>query len=114
MTMDELSQMESTLAAANALEHPLEGLESLLDVNVKNDNQNSNVDDSTQLSRTRYQQSPLSQELQKQCLALFEKNMGDMCLKSDWGLGVKEKQEELQHESARFLLFHDNNNDNKL
>jgi len=106
MTMDEESQMEATLAAANALKNPLEGLERLLDVKVKND-------DSTQLS-IRYQQSPLSDTSLQQCLALFEHNMGDMYRQSDWGLDMKEKQEEFQHENAKFLLLSDDCDVDKL
>lgn len=95
--MDDLSQLEAILAAANALKNPLSGLESLLD--VKNDDGAANDD-----TWTIQYQPFLSEKLQKQCLQLFESNMGDMYRKSDWGLDMKEKQEEFQHDNARFLV----------
>lgn len=41
----------------------------------------------------------------KQCLSLFEENMGDTYRESSWGLNMDEKTKELQHENARFLLL---------
>ena len=45
----------------------------------------------------------------KECLDLFEKNMGEMYRKSSWGLNMEEKSAELRDDKARFLLLLDNN-----
>ena len=100
--MDKQSEIESALAAANALRNPLSGLEALLSVSVKNDDTTDTVNSLV----IEYQTSPLSKDMQKQCLALFEDNMGDMYRKSDWGLDMEEKEQEFVHENARFLLVH--------
>lgn len=47
----------------------------------------------------------------KECLSLFEENMGDLYRKSSWGLNMDEKSKELQHENARFLLLLTNANE---
>ncbi|CAJ1914949.1 unnamed protein product [Cylindrotheca closterium] len=47
----------------------------------------------------------------KECLLLFEENMGDLYRKSSWGLNMDEKTKELQHENARFLLLLTNANE---
>lgn len=100
--MDSLQQMEATIEAANSLKNPLSGLESLLDISVQ-------MDDDSCLS-IRYEQSPLAQSSQRQCLDLFEANMGEMYRKSEWGLDMKEKQDEFQHENAKFLLVSSTDN----
>lgn len=41
----------------------------------------------------------------KECLSLFEENMGDLYRKSSWGLNMDEKSKEFQHENARLLLL---------
>jgi ribosomal protein S18 acetylase RimI-like enzyme len=58
----------------------------------------------------------LSDDLLKQCLDLFERNMGDLYRNSSWGLDMVKKAEELQHRKARFLLAFasDENNDKEL
>lgn len=91
--MDAQSRIEARIAAANAMENPLSGLESLLSVKV----------DTASLP-IRFQPPPLPDKLRKQCLDLFERNMGDMYQQSDWGLNMAEKEEELSHENARFLI----------
>jgi GNAT superfamily N-acetyltransferase len=94
MNMDAQSRIEARLAAANAMENPLSGLEqSFLSVKV----------DSSFLT-IRFQPSPLPEQLRNKCLDLFERNMGDMYQESDWGLNMAEKEEELSHENARFLI----------
>lgn len=108
-TMAKYKQIKATLKAANALENPLSGLESLLEFTVKNDDQES--EDST--LKIEYATSPLSPEIQKQCLDLFECNMGDLYRQSNWGLDMKEKKDELEHKNAKFLLVtsNDDNDD---
>jgi GNAT superfamily N-acetyltransferase len=58
----------------------------------------------------------LSDEALKQCLDIFERNMGDLYRNSSWGLDMVEKAEELQHRKARFLLVYsvDEKNDKEL
>jgi GNAT superfamily N-acetyltransferase len=46
----------------------------------------------------------LSPSLHKSCMAMFEENMGALYKKSSWGLDLKEREEELSHNDARFLL----------
>lgn len=48
--------------------------------------------------------SKISEARWKDCLALFENNMGDMYRNSSWGLDMAEKSKELRHEKARYLL----------
>ncbi|KAL3762214.1 hypothetical protein ACHAWU_004752 [Discostella pseudostelligera] len=40
----------------------------------------------------------------RHCLELFVKNMSDMYADSHWGLDMHEKEAEMRHESARFLV----------
>ncbi|KAL3945028.1 MAG: hypothetical protein SGBAC_000885 [Bacillariaceae sp.] len=47
----------------------------------------------------------------KECLSLFEENMGDLYRKSSWGLNMDEKSKEFSHENARFLLLLTNANE---
>jgi ribosomal protein S18 acetylase RimI-like enzyme len=103
-TMDNRSHHESTLAAANALENPLEGLESLLQVQIPAEK------DGMKSLTIEYICSRLSPTLEKQCLQLFERNMGDLYNQSSWGLDMKEKRVEIQHEHARFLVVTDEPN----
>lgn len=102
--MDEQSLIAARLAAANAMENPLSGLESLLSVKV---------DDS--FLTIQFHSSPLPEKLQTKCLDLFHRNMGDMYQASDWGFDMRKKREELSHENARFLTCShgDNSNNNK-
>ena len=103
-TMDDFSKHEATLAAANALENPLKGLESLLEVKIAAEKKENDDGATTSSLAIEYHSSRLSESLEKQCLQLFEENMGDLYTKSSWGLDMKEKQEELQHENAKFLV----------
>lgn len=52
----------------------------------------------------RHFSSPLPAGLLRQCLELFQTNMGEMYRQSKWGLDVEEKRKELQHADARFLV----------
>lgn len=104
MTMDDFSKHEATLAAANSLKNPLKGLESLLEVKIGAQNEDNENGANPSSLAIEYQSFPLSQSLEKQCLQLFEDNMSDLYSKSSWGLDMKEKQEELQHENAKFLV----------
>ncbi len=54
--------------------------------------------------------SPLPDNLLNSCLNLFQENMSEMYKKSSWGLDMKEKEEELTHENARYLLVVDSEN----
>lgn len=47
----------------------------------------------------------LEESLLKECLSLFEENMGDLYRNSSWGLNMDQKTKELQHENAKFLLL---------
>jgi len=43
----------------------------------------------------------------KECLNLFERNMGELYRNSSWGLDMEEKLTEFRHNKARFLLLLD-------
>jgi ribosomal protein S18 acetylase RimI-like enzyme len=45
----------------------------------------------------------------KECMDLFERNMGELYKNSSWGLDMEEKLTELRHDKARFLLLLDDN-----
>lgn len=46
----------------------------------------------------------LSNELMDSSMKLFEANMGELYKKSNWGLDLDNKREELLHEDAQFLI----------
>mmetsp|Transcript_29946 Transcript_29946/g.72329 ORF Transcript_29946/g.72329 Transcript_29946/m.72329 type:complete len:377 (+) Transcript_29946:167-1297(+) len=48
--------------------------------------------------------SNLPPNILKQCLDLFRRNMGGMYEKSDWGLDMEKKEDELRHADAKFLV----------
>eukprot|EP00574_Skeletonema_japonicum_P005782 CAMPEP_0201734672 /NCGR_PEP_ID=MMETSP0593-20130828/34947_1 /ASSEMBLY_ACC=CAM_ASM_000672 /TAXON_ID=267983 /ORGANISM="Skeletonema japonicum, Strain CCMP2506" /LENGTH=273 /DNA_ID=CAMNT_0048228063 /DNA_START=13 /DNA_END=834 /DNA_ORIENTATION=- len=105
-------QLKRILAHANAQSNPLATLPSAFrTVNIaprKNSagETNNNDDAPTTKSATiHYYKSPLPESLLKQCLDLFQANMGDMYRKSEWGLDMEEKKKELLHEDARFLII---------
>lgn len=52
----------------------------------------------------------LSDQRFRDCLGLFERNMGAFYRNSSWGLDMDEKALELKHEKARFLLLTDDEN----
>jgi len=43
----------------------------------------------------------------KECLDLFERNMGELYRNSSWGLDMEKKSTEFRHHKARFLLLLD-------
>lgn len=98
--MNAQNRIKARLAAANAMENPLSGLESFLSIKVD-----------TAFLTIKFKPSPLPGMLRKQCLDLFERNMGDMYRQSDWGLNMTEKEEELSHENARFLIVSNETSD---
>eukprot|EP00986_Skeletonema_menzelii_P005233 scaffold1857_cov86-Skeletonema_menzelii.AAC.1 len=111
-------QLKRILAHANAQSNPLAALPSaFLTVNVAPCKNNGNADgDNDALSNKHgatihYYKSPLPEPILKQCLELFERNMGEMYRKSEWGLNMEEKRKELLHEDARFLIIMLDEND---
>jgi len=48
--------------------------------------------------------SPLPTKLRKECLGIFQQNMGSLYESSSWGLNLDEKERELKHDDARFLI----------
>lgn len=70
------------------------------DVDCKTQSSSGNASVAT----VRYFSSPLPDNLLRQCLELFQTNMGDMYRQSKWGLDVEEKERELRHPDARFLV----------
>ena len=114
MKAKELKILRKKLTKANRSEYnPLESFskESLklvvgqLSKKEGSDKENQNDVPETVLSTTFCRSGDLSENQLQECLALFERNMGDMYRKSSWGLNMEEKKEEFQHDKARFLLL---------
>ena len=117
---DRAKQREANLAAANALENPLQGLDRLLftkDIPQANtctakasvpseEDRNPNLPSCPEKGNLeiQYFASPLPSDLHDACMLLFQANMGELYEKSEWGLDLQEKAEELRHEHARFLI----------
>eukprot|EP00579_Thalassiosira_antarctica_P028057 CAMPEP_0202005232 /NCGR_PEP_ID=MMETSP0905-20130828/10321_1 /ASSEMBLY_ACC=CAM_ASM_000554 /TAXON_ID=420261 /ORGANISM="Thalassiosira antarctica, Strain CCMP982" /LENGTH=277 /DNA_ID=CAMNT_0048562753 /DNA_START=408 /DNA_END=1241 /DNA_ORIENTATION=- len=112
-----IDPQKQLLAEANAQMDPLSHLPSAFlsvplspphnGVVADDDGQtNSDNDTSTQnnMAFIQHFSSPLPPNILKQCLELFQMNMGDMYRQSSWGLNVEEKLNELQHDDARFLV----------
>eukprot|EP00984_Skeletonema_dohrnii_P019625 scaffold9432_cov61-Skeletonema_dohrnii-CCMP3373.AAC.1 len=97
-------QLQQTLAHANAQSNPLATLPSaFLSVNITT----AGSDDAPSKNNgtIHYYKSPLPESILQQCLDLFERNMGEMYKKSEWGFDMEEKRRELMHEDARFLII---------
>jgi len=54
--------------------------------------------------KVEFYKSPLPPELRKACLSIFRRNMGSLYESSSWGLNLAEKERELKHDAARFLI----------
>mmetsp|Transcript_22259 Transcript_22259/g.65946 ORF Transcript_22259/g.65946 Transcript_22259/m.65946 type:complete len:267 (-) Transcript_22259:575-1375(-) len=120
-------RVEGSLKAANALDNPIEGLDSFLSFDLladtksgslgrDADNSDANATAGSVQSRhakIRSYRSPLPNEIQMECMSLFEQNMGDMYKASSWGLDLKKKEEELRHKRARFLIVTEEEDDCK-
>lgn len=104
-------QLKRILAHANAQSNPLAALPSAFKtVNISRKTTageiTNNDDDApakTKSATIHYYKS-LPESILTQCLDLFEVNMGDMYRKSEWGLNMQEKREEMVHDDARFLV----------
>ncbi|KAL9186805.1 hypothetical protein ACHAXT_010525 [Thalassiosira profunda] len=109
---EKLKQLKSVLAEANAQADPLGALpDAFLSVSLggapTDDSGESNNDKPSRengVASIRHLASPLPPAIHKQCLQLFETNMGDLYKRSEWGLDMAKKEEELSHPSARFLV----------
>jgi GNAT superfamily N-acetyltransferase len=116
-----LKQLRKKVDKADRLEDPLSVIDkekSSLNFEVelsKEDTERNNVT-LRNLSVECLSSADVSDDLLKQCLDLFERNMGDFYRRSTWGLDMVKKTEELQHRKARFLLAFasDENNDKEL
>mmetsp|Transcript_11035 Transcript_11035/g.23942 ORF Transcript_11035/g.23942 Transcript_11035/m.23942 type:complete len:299 (-) Transcript_11035:367-1263(-) len=115
-----LKQLQHTLKEANAQQNPLETLPSAfltvpllprqlssLSINDEVHDEKKEEKDNEAATIHHFSSSNLPPDILQQCLKLFEANMGDMYKKSNWGLNMEEKLEELQHENARFLVVLD-------
>ena len=110
-----LKQLNGILAEANALQNPLESIPpAFLSVPLSSPSPNNNDDGNNESSSSpiqsnnvatiRHYASPLPPNILKQCLELFNTNMGDMYRQSQWGLDMDDKLKELQDGDARFLV----------
>ncbi|KAL7535661.1 hypothetical protein ACHAWF_005228 [Thalassiosira exigua] len=109
-------QLQAIVAEANAQENPLQALPpaflsaplsppSPSSVGRSNDDDDDDRDkSSSRAAAIRHLSSPLPPNVLKQCLELFEANMGEMYRSSSWGLDMEEKERELRHAGARFLV----------
>ena len=116
-------QLKRIVAHANAQSNPLAALPSeFLSVNLnasgKNNGNAAGNNDTPSKNNScatiHYYKSPLPEPILKQCLELFERNMGEMYRNSEWGLNMAEKRKELLHEDARFLIIMLHNNDSNV
>jgi ribosomal protein S18 acetylase RimI-like enzyme len=103
------NRISKNLKAANECENPITGsLAAFMNVSVKlQSNQNDSNAMEAKSLKIQFYKSPLPQSLHDSCLSLFEKNMGDMYRQSSWGLNMKEKDQELKHPNARYLVILD-------
>ena len=113
---EQVRQLQKIIANANVQIDPLSTLPpAFLNVpllpalppdNNENNVANSNNNDTSSIGIVHhYTSQTLPPNILKQCLHLFERNMGDMYKQSKWGLNMNEKLKELQHCDARFLVI---------
>ena len=106
------NRISKNIKAANECDIPITGsLSAFMNVSIK---LQSNQDDTINIREAKslkiqFYKSPLPQSIHDSCLSLFEENMGDMYRQSSWGLNMKEKDDELKHPTARFLIIMDDN-----
>ena len=111
------AQLRTVLAEANARRDPLSTLPpAFLSVSVSpprrgvaadgqnNAGDNASVSADIHAPYIEHFSSSLPADILRQCLELFQMNMGDMYWRSSWGLNVEEKSKELRHAAARFLV----------
>jgi ribosomal protein S18 acetylase RimI-like enzyme len=107
MKAKDLKILRKKLAKANKLDtNPLEGIATdLLHLIIPKRSDDAAEKPETTLSIQYNSSVDLSDTRFKQCLDLFENNMGEQYSKSSWGLDMKAKEDELRHEKARYLLL---------
>jgi len=101
-----LKQLRKKLEKADRLDNPLEAIKARKEGKA-HCGYELQTDDAAASSRLLLQYKSSidpTDTLLKQCVDLFERNMGDLYRGSSWGLDLKEKAEELQHRKARFLF----------
>ncbi len=112
MKSKELKILRKRIASANKCEDLLKGIENAASFSFDPGVGASTVEDDSpprkdvsivfalpdQISETRW----------KDCLVLFEKNMGEMYKNSSWGLDMQSKEAELTNKKARYLFAIDN------
>jgi ribosomal protein S18 acetylase RimI-like enzyme len=103
MKSKELKILRKRLANANRCEDLLKGIDDATLSSEGNDAPRSN-----NLSIVFAPSNQISENRMKDCLSLFENNMGEMYRNSSWGLDMEEKTAELRHDKARFLFAIDN------
>ena len=114
-------QLKRILAHANAQSNPLASLPSaFLSINLNPCKNNGNAagnndtpSKNNSAATIHYYKSPLPEPILEQCLELFERNMGEMYRRSEWGLNMADKRKELLHEDARFLIIMLDEHENK-
>eukprot|EP00978_Attheya_sp_CCMP212_P008712 scaffold20442_cov51-Attheya_sp.AAC.1 len=93
-------RIETNLQAANATDRNLlSGLEPFVTFDYERQ-QDENVDAFKRKAHISFYSSPLPDNLHRDCMELFERNMGDMYRSSIWGLNMEEKDEEFRHKDA--------------
>jgi ribosomal protein S18 acetylase RimI-like enzyme len=100
-------RIETNLKAANATEtNLLADLETSVTFDYERQ-QGETTEGSKRKAHISYYSSPLPKNLHRDCMELFERNMGDMYRSSSWGLNLKEKDDDFRHKNARFLVVTD-------
>ena len=95
--------LDGILARANA-EHDPPELSHASQLSSRSSTNLSSVQNNDSIEFRHYTSQFLPKEILHQCLQLFEMNMSDMYSDSHWGLDMHEKEAEMRHASARFLV----------
>lgn len=95
--------LDSILARANADHDPPE-LSHASQLSSHSSTNSSTVQNNDSIEFRHYTSQFLPKDILRQCLELFEMNMSDMYSDSHWGLDMHEKEAEMRHASARFLV----------
>lgn len=105
------NRISKNLKAANECQNPITGSLSAfqnIKARIRKDDGENTEEKSLNIQ---FRKSPLSDDLFDACMKLFHVNMGELYRQSSWGLDMKEKENDLKHPNARFLIIVDESND---
>ena len=109
MKSKELKILRKRIANANKCEDLLKGIDDATSFSfIPPSSENEDTAQRKELSIVFTHSKKITEARWKDCLLLFENNMGNMYRNSSWGLDMEAKSEEMKHEKARYLLAIDN------